>query len=107
MATQIITTGTFSSVLNDMSGKLIIVDFWAEWCGPCRMVAPVLEAVSTKFADKLSVYKLDTDANPATAQDYQITSIPCNILFKNGKEIHRIIGFKNQAAFETEISPYL
>jgi len=107
MATQAITNDTFNKVTGDNSNTLIVVDFWAEWCGPCKMLAPVLEAVSDKHSDNLIIYKLDTDANPETAQQYQITSIPCCILFKNGTEVHRIIGHKNEAAFEAEIQPYL
>jgi thioredoxin 1 len=85
----------------------VLVDFWAEWCGPCRMLAPVIDSISEKFQGKLHVYKLDTDANIQTAQEFQITSIPCCILFKDGKEAHRIIGFKPVAAFEQELLGHL
>jgi len=85
----------------------VLVDFWAEWCGPCRMLAPVIESLSEKLKNSLKVRKLDTDANPETAQTYQITGIPCCILFQNGKEIKRVIGYKPQAAFEAELASFL
>ena len=85
----------------------VLVDFWAEWCGPCKMLAPTIEAISTTFKETLDVFKLNTDDNQDIAQTYNISSIPCCILFKNGNEVHRIIGFKPQAAFEEELSTHI
>ena len=85
----------------------VLVDFWAEWCGPCRMLAPVIEGVSEKFASKLKVVKLDTDENQGTAQQYEITGIPCCILFQNGSEIARFVGYRPLGAFETELSKHI
>ena len=84
--------------------KYVLVDFWAEWCGPCKMLSPVLESLETKLADKLKIVKIDTDGNQDIAQQYQITGIPCCILFKDGVEVNRIVGYRSESAFETELS---
>ena len=78
----------------------VLVDFWAEWCGPCKMAEPVLEELSEEFKDKIEIMKLDVDANQKSAQDYDVMSIPTTILFKDGKEIGRQIGFAGKQAFE-------
>jgi thioredoxin 1 len=70
----------------------VLVDFWADWCGPCRIVAPVLEDISNQYADKFKVAKVDVDENPELASDYGIRSIPTMILFKDGKQAGNIIG---------------
>ncbi|RAP31314.1 thioredoxin [Candidatus Marinamargulisbacteria bacterium SCGC AG-343-D04] len=107
MSTQIISDDTFQEKISQGESKLIIVDFWADWCGPCKMLAPTLEKISETHKDSLIIYKLNTDENASTAQQFQITSIPCCILFKNGKEVHRVIGHKSEESFETEIKPFL
>lgn len=78
----------------------VLVDFWATWCGPCRMAGPVLEELSEEYKDKVNIMKLDVDVNQNTASKYGVMSIPTTILFKDGKEIARQVGFAGKAAFE-------
>jgi thioredoxin 1 len=88
-------------VLN--SATPVLVDFWATWCGPCKMVAPVLEEIAGEKAGQLTVAKLDVDANPETARDFQVVSIPTMILFQNGQPVKRIVGAKGKAALLREL----
>jgi thioredoxin 1 len=74
---------------------VVLVDFYADWCGPCRMLSPILEALATDLGEKITVAKLDVDHSPKTTNTYQITSVPTMILFKNGKEADRIVGLKD------------
>jgi thioredoxin 1 len=89
------------------SDKLVLVDFWATWCGPCRMVAPVLEEIAGEYAETLTVAKLDVDANPVTSRDYQVFSIPTLILFKGGEPVRQIVGAKPKAALLADLADYL
>ncbi|MEV6274791.1 thioredoxin [Nocardia sp. NPDC051832] len=86
-----------------LSEKPVLVDFWATWCGPCKMVAPVLEEIAGSHGDKLTVAKLDVDANPEAARDYQVVSIPTMLLFEKGKPVKRIVGAKGKAALLREL----
>ena len=86
------------------SNKPVLVDFWATWCGPCRMVAPVLEEIAAEKAGQLTVAKIDVDANPHTARDFQVVSIPTMILFKDGQPVKRIVGAKGKAALLRELA---
>src|SRR5918997_3990458 len=101
-----VTDATFS---NDVlqSDKTVLVDFWAEWCGPCRMVAPVLDEIAGENKDKLTVAKLDIDANPMTARDYGVMSIPTMIVFQDGKAVKQIVGAKPKAALLNDLADYL
>jgi thioredoxin 1 len=87
--------------------QLVLVDFWATWCGPCKMVAPVLEQIADEHKDKITVAKLDIDANPSLQRDYQVMSIPTLLLFKDGQPVKQIVGAKPKAALESDLSEYL
>ncbi|AHI02186.1 thioredoxin [Kutzneria viridogrisea] len=102
-------TVTDKSFVEDVlqSDKPVLVDFWATWCGPCKMVAPVLEEIAAEHGDKLTVAKLDIDANPTIARDYQIMSVPTMILFQGGKPAKQIVGAKPKAAMLAELSDVL
>ncbi|WP_433626025.1 thioredoxin [Nocardia sp. CA-120079] len=102
-------TVTDASFADDvlLSEKPVLVDFWADWCGPCKMVAPVLEEIAGTHADKLTVAKVDVDANPGVARDYQILSLPTMMLFSGGKPVKQIVGAKGKAALLRELDGIL
>ena len=86
---------TFSEIINSETPTL--VDFFAEWCGPCRMMIPVLDKVAEKMENKVNIYKINTDENPDLAMTYEISGIPCLVLFKNGKEFTRVAGYQSES----------
>lgn len=101
-----VTDGTFESEVLQ-ADQPTLVDFWAEWCGPCKMVAPVVEAIADDYNGKLRVAKMDVDANPDTPQRLGIMGIPTLILFKEGAEAARVVGYRHKEALVEAIRPYL
>jgi thioredoxin 1 len=103
---QVVSDQTFEQdVLK--SDTPVLVDFWATWCGPCRMVAPVLEEVASEQGEKIRVAKLDVDANPITAGRFGVRAIPTMILFKNGREADRIVGYHPKPQLMQKLTPHL
>ncbi|SFO15477.1 thioredoxin [Pseudonocardia ammonioxydans] len=101
-----VTTSSFDQEVLK-SEKAVLVDFWATWCGPCKMVAPVLDEIAGENTEKLTVAKLDIDANPEVARDYQVMSVPTMILFSGGKPVKQIVGAKPKAALLADLADHI
>lgn len=101
-----VTDGDFTDVIENRDG-LSIVDFWATWCGPCRMVAPVIEQLAKEFEGKLQVAKLDVDANQQIAMRYNVRSIPSILFFKDGRHVDTVVGAVPKAYLERKIEQHL
>jgi thioredoxin 1 len=97
-----ITDENFADEVESSNG-LVLIDFWAEWCGPCRIVGPIVEELAGDYADTLKVGKLDVDANPHTSQRFNIRSIPSILFFKDGELVDMVIGALPKAALEQKI----
>lgn len=103
--TQTATDAGFNDLIN--GDKPVLVDFWAEWCGPCRMVGPIVEEIAGEYEDKLSVAKLNVDENPQTAMEYDVMSIPTLIVYQDGVEKKRIVGARPKQALLQELGEFI
>ncbi|HEY7049360.1 MAG TPA: thioredoxin [Jatrophihabitantaceae bacterium] len=104
--TKTVTDATFADEVLQADGP-VLVDFWAEWCGPCKMVSPVLDEIAGEYPDKLTVAKVNIDENPSIARDYQIMSIPTMSVFDKGRVVKSIIGARPKAAILKELSDFI
>lgn len=106
MAELIINESNFEQeVVN--SNMPVLLDFWASWCGPCKMLLPVIDEIAQEYESKIKVGKVNTDDNMSLTTQFQITSVPCIIVFKNGKAINKIVGFKPKNKIIEEIENLL
>lgn len=101
-----VTQSNFKSAVLD-SDKPVLVDFWAEWCGPCKMIAPIVDELAAEYDGKMVVGKLDADAHGSVLQQYKIMGIPTLILFKNGEAVVRITGYQPKDKIVSRIQPHV
>jgi len=101
-----LTDATFDEEIGSAS-EAVIVDFWAEWCGPCKMIAPILEEIATEQVGKVRVAKLNVDDNPDAARRYEVMSIPTLIVFQDGQPVRRLIGAKGKGQLLQELSEFI
>jgi thioredoxin 1 len=104
--TKTVTDATFADEVLQADGP-VLVDFWAEWCGPCKMVSPVLDEIAGEYPDKITVAEVNIDENPGIARDYQIMSIPTMSVFQKGQVVKSIVGARPKAAILRELSDYI
>jgi thioredoxin 1 len=105
-ATKPVTDETFETEVLQ-SGKTVLVDYWAEWCGPCKMIAPILDAIAEEHGDKLDIVKLNVDENPQVTQKYNILNIPTLGVFSGGQVVKELVGARSKSALLRELADYL
>ena len=105
-ATKAVTDETFEAEVLKAE-KPVVVDYWAEWCGPCRMVGPVLEEIASEYGEKIDIVKLNVDQNPVVTQRYGIMNIPTMSVFKGGEVVKEIVGAKPKSALLRELADFI
>ncbi len=101
----IITDATFNEIIS--SNKVVVIDFWAEWCGPCKAISPIVDELATEFEGKALVGKVDVDENVEVCEKYGIRNIPTLLFFKNGELVNKVVGAAQKAQLKTEIDNLL
>ena len=102
----VLTDADFEKVLDETEQPMLI-DMWAAWCGPCRMIAPIIDALAGEFSGRAVIAKLDVDANPRTASRFGVRSIPTLLILKGGREVDRIVGVQSAEAIRSRLQPHL
>lgn len=104
--TQVVTDADFPRVVEQGAG-LVVVDFWAEWCGPCRAIAPTLEQLALEYQGRATIAKLDVDANPRSPMKFNVRSIPTLLFFRDGKHVDTVVGALPKPALDAKIQQHL
>jgi thioredoxin 1 len=106
MATKNVTTASFQADVLD-NPKPVMVDFWAEWCGPCRMVSPILDEIAAEYSDKIEIVKVNVDEEPQLAMQYGVTGIPMMAVFQNGAIAKQMVGARPKVAIVEDLASFL
>jgi thioredoxin 1 len=106
MAAKNVTTASFQADVLD-NKKPVMVDFWAEWCGPCRMVSPILDEIATEYAEKIDIVKVNVDQEPELAMKYGVTSIPMMAVFQGGEVAKQMVGARPKVAIVEDLASFL